>query len=217
MKLMGPIFRILMNSYKYGSNDSSSMYGFLLGIHYDCIFFAQGVNDQFYNQEIMKYRSELAATVLTPLSIGAWILLYSLTSPMNSNTGFLFYYPLYSKFEYQALYTTGTWQWVYMIVWVFKEHSNQKFNEAFYDLMVGSSMWAYITHYVFIVLSANYIVRTMNLTYIPALLSNILFSEVMVLITYAMICKIKSLMPKKEKSENKKVTELKIDKFDPEV
>lgn len=109
MKLLGPIFCILMNNYKYGSNDSNSMYGFLLGIHYDCMFFAQGVIDQFYNKEIMMYRDELASTALMPLSIGAWILLYSITSPMNTDTGFLFYYPLYSKFDYQALYTTGTW------------------------------------------------------------------------------------------------------------
>ena len=119
MKLLGPIFCIVMNSYKYGSNDSNSMYGFLLGIHYDCMFFAQGVIDQFYNKEIMRYRDELASTALMPLSIGAWILLYSITSPMNTDTGVLFYYPLYSKFDYQALYTTGTWQWIYMIVWAY--------------------------------------------------------------------------------------------------
>ena len=75
-------------------------------------------------------------------------------------------------------------------------------------------MWAYISHYIFIVLSANYIVRTMNLSYIPALLSNIFFSEIMILVTYAMINKVQSLMPKKE-DQNKKVTEMKDSKFSP--
>ena len=77
-----------------------------------------------------------------------------------------------------------------MIVWAYHKHSNEKFNEAFYELIVGSSMWAYISHYIFIVLSANYIVRTMNLRYIPALLTNILFTEVMILVTYALIIKV---------------------------
>lgn len=82
-----------------------------------------------------------------------------------------------------------------MLVWAFKEHSNAKFNDYLYDLIVGSSMWAYISHYVFIVLSANYIVRPLGLTYVQALISNVLFAEVMVLITYFLIEKIYSFMP----------------------
>ena len=46
-----------------------------------------------------------------------------------------------------------------------KEISNEKFNEGFYNLIVGSSMWAYISHYLFIVLCGNYVIRPFGLTY----------------------------------------------------
>jgi hypothetical protein len=44
-----------------------------------------------------------------------------------------------------------------------KEVANEKFPG--YDLIVGSSMWAYISHYFFVVLAANYFVRPLQLTY----------------------------------------------------
>lgn len=101
----------------------------------------------------------------------------SMTSPTNhSDTGFLFYYPIYFRFEYQSLYTVGTWQWIYVFVWLMKEHSNSKFNETMYSLLVESSMWAYISHYFFIVLAANYIVRPMEMTYLSAIATNMSFT-----------------------------------------
>ena len=165
MKIISPLFCIFMNNFKYGSYESN-MYGFLLGIQYDCMFHAQGMLDQFYLKDAMKYRSELAQTILCPLSIGMWYVLYSFTSPTNhSDTGFMFYYPIYYKFTYQSLYTTGTWQWIYMLVWLMEATSNQKYNDKLYDLIVGSSMWAYISHYFFIVLVSNYFVRVFGLNY----------------------------------------------------
>ena len=74
------------------------------------------------------------------------------------------------------MYTTGTWQWVYAMVWVMKEVANEKYSDFAYEVIVGSSMWAYISHYVFIVISANYIVRPLNLSYPTAILINVLFT-----------------------------------------
>lgn len=65
-----------------------------------------------------------------------------------------------------------------------KEHANSKFNEYAYDLIVGSSMWAYVSHYIFIVLSANYFVRPLSLSYEVALLSNLIITWVGIFSTY---------------------------------
>ena len=65
-----------------------------------------------------------------------------------------------------------------------KEHANSKFNEYAYDLIVGSSMWAYVSHYIFIVLSANYFVRPLGLSYEVALLSNLVITWVGIFSTY---------------------------------
>ena len=94
-KLVGPICCIFMNNFKYGSYENN-LYGLLLGLHYQSIFLAQGMFDTFYNTECLKYRSELSKTIMTPLFIGGFYVLLSFTSPMNhSDTGFLFYYPIY--------------------------------------------------------------------------------------------------------------------------
>jgi hypothetical protein len=68
-----------------------------------------------------------------------------------------------------------------------KEIANKKFNDFAYNTIVGSSMWAYITHYLFIVLSANYIVRTFNFSYYFALFTNVLFTEICIFITFIYI------------------------------
>lgn len=71
-----------------------------------------------------------------------------------------------------------------------KEHGNAKFNDWFYDLVVGSSMWAYISHYIFIVLSANYFVRPLSLSYEVAILSNMIITWVGIFSSYVVLQKI---------------------------
>ena len=157
----------------------------MIGIHYFSIMFGQGMMDQFYLDGAMKHREELSKTILAPLSIGLWYVLYSFTSPTNhSDTGFLFYYPIYFKFAYQSLYTAGTWQWVYTLVWAMREYGNEQYHEAAYDLVVGSSMWAYISHYIFVVLSANYFVRPLALSYESAVVSNLTLTWIGIFTTY---------------------------------
>ena len=156
-KLIGPVCCLLMNIFKVGSYESN-LEGMLLGLHYQAIFLAQGALDTYYFPECIRTRSVLANTIVAPLSVGGFYILMSMTSPMNhSDTGFLFYYPIYFGYLYQSFYVVGTWQWVYVLVWIMKEIANQKFKG--YDLIVGSSMWAYMSHYFFIVIAANYIVR----------------------------------------------------------
>ena len=71
----------------------------LMMINYDAVFFSQGIIDQLYFKQMQRTRSKVAATAWTPFFIVVAILLYSLSSPQNySQTGFLFFYPLYSDY-----------------------------------------------------------------------------------------------------------------------
>lgn len=58
-KLIGPIFCVMMNNFKKGSNDSN-LFGMLLGLNYQSMFVAQGILDQYFLKECLKYREELA-------------------------------------------------------------------------------------------------------------------------------------------------------------
>lgn len=87
-------------------------------INYDAVFFSQGMVDQLYWKPMMRTRNQLGKTVWAPFTVVAAIFLYALSSPQNyQQTGFLFFYPLYSDYTIQCLYTTGTWMWVFFIAW----------------------------------------------------------------------------------------------------
>jgi hypothetical protein len=159
--------------------------------------------DQFYIKETMKYRGELAQTILTPLSIGLWFVLYTFTCPTNhSDTGFLFYYPIYYKFTYQSLFTTGTWQWLYALAWLTEATCNHKFNDKLYDVIIGCSMWAYISHYFFIVLVSLYIVRVFKLSYHQAIFANLFLTEVAILASYFLLIKLNDIFAAKIEKRN---------------
>jgi len=71
----------------------------LMMINYDAVFFSQGIVDQLYFKQMLRTRKQVANTAVAPFYILFAILLYSLSSPQNySDTGFLFFYPLYSDY-----------------------------------------------------------------------------------------------------------------------
>ena len=180
-QFVGPVVSILMTTQKYGQHENS-MYGFMLGVNYFAIFHAQGVFNQVFAREIKETPKQMLDK-FKPLSIGAWFLSYALTCPTNhSDTGFLFYFPIYFGFLYQCLYVFGSWLWVYTLMWIGKIVITEK--GVFYDTVVGSGMWAYVSHYLFIVLSSQYIVRPLNLGYYAAVICNYGLTELVILLTY---------------------------------
>lgn len=71
----------------------------LMMINYDAVFFSQGIVDQLYFKQMLRTRNQVANTAVAPFYVLFAILLYSLSSPQNySDTGFLFFYPLYSDY-----------------------------------------------------------------------------------------------------------------------
>lgn len=161
------------------------MYGFLIGVNYFAIFHAQGVFSQIFAQEIADSKPKWLEK-LKPLSIGGFYMLYAFTCPTNySNTGFLFYYPIYFSYLYQVSYVVGSWLWVYVLMWVGKKVITQKGD--LYDAVVGAGMWAYISHYLFIVLSSEFLVRPLKLSYEIAVLCNFIVTEVAISVSHRFV------------------------------
>ena len=73
-----------------------------------------------------------------------------------------------------------------------KEISNEKFNETFYNLVVGSSMWAYISHYLFIVLSGNYVIRPLGLTYPQGVIVDLVLTELAIMLSYILLTRLQN-------------------------
>jgi len=184
IKLIGPIGSVLLNMFKLQTKDMN-LYHIFLMINYDAIFFSQGVVDMCYWKQMAKKRSELADTALAPVAIVSFLFVYALTSPMNySNMGHLFFYPLYSDFSLQCLYTTGTWLWVFTIIWTMAYVANDKFNDTVFNYVCGSSMYAYLSHYFFILLISVMVVRPYKLGFMPALFLMFFGCQLMIFLTY---------------------------------
>jgi len=154
-------------------------------INYDAIFFSQGLVDTCYWNKMKKRRNELADSIITPCAIVFALFFYSITSPMvYSNMGHLFFYPLYSSYPLQCLYTCGTWMWVFSIIWMMPLVGNDKFNETAYNLICGSSLYAYVSHYFFIVMIAVTIIRPYKIDFIPAFFIMLFGTEFLIFATY---------------------------------
>jgi len=98
MKLIGPLSSIALNLWKNQEPDMP-LHHVLMMINYDAVFFSQGIVDQLYFKQMLRTRKTVANTAASPFYIVFAILLYSLSSPQNySDTGFLFFYPLYSDY-----------------------------------------------------------------------------------------------------------------------
>jgi len=157
-------------------------------INYDAIFFSQGCVDQLYFKAMMRQRNKMGNTVWAPAIVCMGVLLYALSSPSNySQTGFLFFYPLYSDYTIQCLYTSGTWLWVFFVSWMMHAIANKKFNDTAYKLLSGSSLYAYLSHYFFIIVIAVMIVRPYKISFLPALGLEIGLTNLTILVSYVIM------------------------------
>lgn len=185
IKLLGPVGSMCMNLFKLQTKEQN-LYHIFLMINYDAIFFSQGVVDMCYWKQMLKKRGEMADSPIAPISFVGGLLLYSITSPtVYSNMGHLFFYPLYSNYGLQCLYTTGTWLWVYSIIWIVAKVANDKFNPTIYKYFCGASLYAYLSHYFFILIISVLIIRPYKITFIPALFIMLFGTFALIIVTYA--------------------------------
>lgn len=82
--------------------------------------------------------------------------------------GALFFYPLYSDYPLQVLHVIGTWLWVFSVVWLMAEFGNFQFNRIVYKFVSGCSLYAYLSHYFFIVVLVVAFVRPYKMAFVPA-------------------------------------------------
>jgi len=81
--------------------------------------------------------------------------------------------------------------------------ANKKFNNNVYKFVTGSSMYAYVSHYFFIIMVAVLIIRPYKITFLPALFLNIFITNAVILLTYWFMVFVYELIvpPKAEKDE----------------
>jgi len=153
---------------------------------------------------MLRSRNKILKTVWAPLALVIFVFIYALSCPQNyTQTGFLFFYPLYSDFTIQCFYTTGTWLWLYSLSWMMHAFANKKFNDTAYNLLAGSSLYAYVSHYLFIILIAVLIIRPYKISFIPALFLNIILTNSVILLSYALFAFLWGLIfPKKSEEAN---------------
>jgi hypothetical protein len=184
IKVIGPLGSIALNLWKDQAPERP-LHHVLMMINYDAIFFSQGMVDQLYWKQMMRTRKSLGETVLAPLLVLVFIFMYAMSSPQNyQQTGFLFFYPLYSDFTIQSLYTTGTWLWVFTICWVMAAFANKKFTEYGYKIFTGSALYAYVSHYFFIIMIAVLIIRPYKLTFLQGLILEVFLTNAVILVSY---------------------------------
>lgn len=202
IKLVGVCGSIALNYWK-DQAPNQPLHHVLMMINYDAVFFSQGVCDQLYFKAMMRQRNKAGKTVWAPLLVLFGILFYALSSPQNySETGFLFFYPLYSDYTIQCLYTSGTWMWVFFVAWMMHYVANKKFNETSYKLLSGSSLYAYLSHYFFIIVIAVTLIRPYKISFVPALFLNLFLTNLAILITYIIFDFLYNLViPPKKKAE----------------
>jgi hypothetical protein len=65
--------------------------------------------------------------------------------------------------------------------------ANKKFNDTAYKYMAGSSLYAYLSHYFFIIIIAVGIVRPYKIEFIPALILEVFLTNVCILVSYSIL------------------------------
>ena len=138
-------------------------------INYDLLFMSQGIVDTIYAEELEESFEFCSKTVIMPFMFVLWGLNTCLFSPLAyHDEGFLFFYPLYHPTWMQCLYTSGSFYLVYLQVWYAKKIYNHKFNDKVYHIFVSGSMWAYLTHYLWIIICVKYVIIPYKLDYAQA-------------------------------------------------
>lgn len=74
--------------------------------------------------------------------------------------------------------------WIYFLTWTLHHIANKKFSDRAYNLLAGSSLYAYLSHYFFIILIAVMIIRPNKISFIPALGIEIVLTNALILVTY---------------------------------
>lgn len=86
--------------------------------------------------------------------------------------------------------------------------ANEKFNDEVYRIVNGSSMYAYLSHYFFIILFAVLIIRPYKVPFVWALIIEVILVNLVIILSYLLFDWLISLcFPRKDKKEPEKPKE----------
>lgn len=198
IKFIGPIGAFFLNYWRDGANQDT-IYGLFAMVNYDLLFMAQGAIDTIYHKEMSMCYEEYSKTILMPFMFMFFGLNLSLNSPtIYHNEGFLFYYPLYTPTWAQCFHSAGSFFYTYYLTWYMKYISNEIFNKRVYDIVVGGSMYAYLLHYLWIVIMVNNFVKPYDLEFFPAVVVTYIGTEIQILLFHLFTEFLQGKMAKKK-------------------
>lgn len=141
-------------------------------INYDLMFMCQGLLDQTYMKMQIKSRAEWAQTVLAPACLIIYSLVISITSPsVTKGADYLFFYPLYEPKWLMNTYTIGSYFNVFFLSWWCKDNANLIYSQYWYDMVVGTSTWAYLSHYLWLVVTVYFLTRPFEFGFVSSILT----------------------------------------------
>lgn len=62
--------------------------------------------------------------------------------------------------------------------------ANDKFNETVFDYVNGSSMYAYLSHYFFIILIGVFVIRPAHIDFVPGVILMFFGTQLLIMLTY---------------------------------
>ena len=65
--------------------------------------------------------------------------------------------------------------------------ANKKFNDTVYKVFTGSALYAYVSHYFFIIMIAVLIIRPYKLTFMQALILEVFLTNAIILASYVIL------------------------------
>jgi len=74
--------------------------------------------------------------------------------------------------------------WIFLISWGLHYVANKEFHKETYRIVNGSSMYAYLSHYFFIIVVAVTLIRPYKIPFVGALFIEFILVNLMIIISY---------------------------------
>jgi hypothetical protein len=103
--------------------------------------------------------------------------------------GYMFYFPLYNNLLLRSLYLAGSFYWVFLLDFIgeFLCNSDEAAKSILYKVVVDPSMWAYLSHYLWVVIICVYIVKPSEMGLFSSLLVLLLLTHLFILASYVIL------------------------------
>jgi hypothetical protein len=132
---------------------------------YHLTFYAQGNLYGAWSRLYTRALKDFTDNLIFPFWMTFVVSFYSMSQPGNyTETGFLFFYPIYKTRSLMGLFSSGSWMIVYMLICSMHHCSNKKYVPIWYDRVNDSSLFTYLIHdlFIHIMLSKVFYPATLN-------------------------------------------------------